>query len=145
MSHAGDGRRGGDGREHSGDEDGGGDVHEYGGRPYPGARDVAEGIRRMMTVSYDALGEMIATGAVTDAFTIAAYTRARLAGLLATPARARAGRLTADAYGALRRTRGEGTGVAPARRGRRASAGTRVRRTGPSARVRPALTSLKST
>ncbi|MBC3981143.1 hypothetical protein H8N01_00760, partial [Streptomyces sp. AC536] len=66
--------------------DSGGDVRKYGGQPYPGARDVAEGIRRMMTVSYAALGEMIATGAVTDAFTIAAYTRARLAGLLDAPA-----------------------------------------------------------
>ncbi|MBC3993624.1 hypothetical protein H8N00_33095, partial [Streptomyces sp. AC563] len=75
----------GEGQQGEGQRDSGGDVRRYGGRPYPGARDVAEGIRRMMTVSYAALGEMIATGAVTDAFTIAAYTRARLAGLLDAP------------------------------------------------------------
>ncbi|QNJ41350.1 NUDIX hydrolase [Streptomyces buecherae] len=76
----------GEGQQGEGQRDSGGDVRKYGGQPYPGARDVAEGIRRMMTVSYAALGEMIATGAVTDAFTIAAYTRARLAGLLDAPA-----------------------------------------------------------
>ncbi|WEV26700.1 NUDIX hydrolase [Streptomyces sp. 71268] len=86
VSHArGDGRHDGDGREHPEDGEDGSDVHEYGGQPYPGARDVAEGIRRMMTVSYADLEGMIASGAVTDAFTIAAYTRARLAGLLDTP------------------------------------------------------------
>lgn len=80
------GREPGDGRQDEGQRDSAGDVRKYGGQPYPGTRDVTEGIRRMMTVPYAALGEMIATGAVTDAFTIAAYTRARLAGLLDTPA-----------------------------------------------------------
>ncbi|MFE6780355.1 NUDIX hydrolase [Streptomyces sp. NPDC057702] len=71
-------------------EEGTADIRAYGGQPYAGTWDIAEGIRRMVTVSYAALGEMIAVGAVTDAFTIAAYTRARLTGLLDTPAPAAA-------------------------------------------------------
>ncbi|GHF51482.1 NUDIX domain-containing protein [Streptomyces morookaense] len=48
-----------------------------------GALDTAEGIRRASTVSRRTAEEMIASGAITCAFTIAAFTRARLKGLLA--------------------------------------------------------------
>ncbi|MBB5939258.1 NUDIX hydrolase [Streptomyces zagrosensis] len=46
-----------------------------------GALDTAEGIRRTLTVPWTTVEEMIATGSITDAFTIAVFTRARLAGL----------------------------------------------------------------
>ncbi|MFT2017385.1 NUDIX hydrolase [Streptomyces sp. 796.1] len=47
-----------------------------------GTWDVTEGIRRTATVSGPELEAMISSGAITDAFTIAAYARARLAGVL---------------------------------------------------------------
>ncbi|MGW1540540.1 NUDIX hydrolase [Streptomyces sp. NPDC002309] len=50
-----------------------------------GDLDTAEGIRRTATVPRTAVEEMIANGAITDAFTIAVFTRARLADLFDAP------------------------------------------------------------
>ncbi|GAA0461086.1 hypothetical protein GCM10009544_24540 [Streptomyces stramineus] len=46
-----------------------------------GALDTAEGIRRTLTVHWAAAEEMVASGIITCAFTVAVLTRARLAGL----------------------------------------------------------------
>lgn len=47
-----------------------------------GALDESEGIRRALTVDSTEMDEMIRSGAISDSFTIAAYTRARLAGVI---------------------------------------------------------------
>lgn len=47
-----------------------------------GVLEESEGIRRALTVAPAEMDEMIRTGAVSDGFTIAVYTRARLAGVV---------------------------------------------------------------